>query len=162
MGRVHIEEKAGLFEFIADPPTTTMQRLQGLTTGSLPTFVDVGANFDGYQIVEDNFLSQLNSSGKSVVFMGDDTWTNLFPRQFLRQYPFPSFNVRDLHTVDNGVKKHFFTELAKTDWSVLIAHMLGVDHCGHRYGPDHPEMAAKLAETNDFLEKVVEGLGPRL
>ena len=63
-------EKAGLFEFIADPPTTTMQRLQGLTTGSLPTFVDVGANFDGYQIVEDNFLSQLNSSGKSVVFMG--------------------------------------------------------------------------------------------
>lgn len=31
-----------LYEFIADPPTTTMQRLKGLTTGSLPTFVDAG------------------------------------------------------------------------------------------------------------------------
>ena len=148
--------KAKLFEFIADPPTTTMQRLQGLTTGSLPTFVDVGANFDGYQVVEDNFLSQLNSSGKSIVFIGDDTWTNLFPRHFTRQYPFPSFNVRDLHTVDNGVKKHFFPEMAKTDWTLLIGHMLGVDHCGHRYGPDHPEMAAKLTETNAFLEQVME------
>ena len=50
--------RARLFEFVADPPTTTMQRLQGLTTGSLPTFVDIGANFDGYQIVEDNFLGR--------------------------------------------------------------------------------------------------------
>lgn len=31
-----------LYRFIADPPTTTMQRLKGLTTGSLPTFVDAG------------------------------------------------------------------------------------------------------------------------
>ena len=29
---------------------------QGLTTGSLPTFVDVGANFDGYQIVEGPYI----------------------------------------------------------------------------------------------------------
>ena len=150
--------RAKLFEFIADPPTTTMQRLQGLTTGSLPTFVDVGANFDGYQVVEDNFLSQFNASGKSIVFAGDDTWMHLFPRHFLRQFPFPSFNVRDLHTVDEGVKKHVLPEMAKSDWSLLIGHLLGVDHCGHRYGPDHPEMAAKLTETNEFLERVVENL----
>jgi phosphatidylinositol glycan class O len=29
---------AKLYKFIADPPTTTLQRLKGLTTGSLPTF----------------------------------------------------------------------------------------------------------------------------
>lgn len=34
-----------LYKFIADPPTTTMQRLKGLTTGSLPTFVDAGLSF---------------------------------------------------------------------------------------------------------------------
>ena len=31
-----------LFRFKADAPTTTMQRLKGLTTGSLPTFLDLG------------------------------------------------------------------------------------------------------------------------
>ena len=35
--------------FLADPPTTTMQRLKGLTTGSLPTFIDVSANFASYK-----------------------------------------------------------------------------------------------------------------
>ena len=35
-------QQTALFRFIADPPTTTMQRLKGLTTGSLPTFVDAG------------------------------------------------------------------------------------------------------------------------
>lgn len=31
--------------------------------------------------------------------MGDDTWTQLFPNHFNASYPFPSFNVKDLHTV---------------------------------------------------------------
>lgn len=31
-----------LAKFYADPPTTTMQRLKGLTTGGLPTFMDAG------------------------------------------------------------------------------------------------------------------------
>jgi hypothetical protein len=34
-----------LFKFIADAPTTTSQRLKGLLTGSLPTFVDVSNSF---------------------------------------------------------------------------------------------------------------------
>lgn len=29
-----------------------------------------------------------------VVFMGDDTWTSLYPTYFSRSYPFPSFNTR--------------------------------------------------------------------
>ena len=34
------KENAKLFKFIADPPTTTMQRLKGLTTGEFRTFPD--------------------------------------------------------------------------------------------------------------------------
>ena len=30
-----------LYQFVADPPTVTMQRLKGLTTGGLPTFAGV-------------------------------------------------------------------------------------------------------------------------
>ena len=35
--------------------------------------------------------------------MGDDTWLQLFPSAFALAQPFPSFNVHDLHTVDDGV-----------------------------------------------------------
>ncbi len=144
-------ENARLYKFIADPPTTTLQRLKGLTTGSLPTFVDAGSNFDSSEINEDNFITQLFRQQRNVVFMGDDTWMSLFPKYFKRSFPFPSFNVKDLHTVDNGVLSHLSPELQKDDWSLLIAHFLGVDHCGHRYGPDHPAMAEKLTQMDNVL-----------
>ena len=35
-----------LFGFRADPPTTTSQRLKSITTGTLPTFVDIGERGD--------------------------------------------------------------------------------------------------------------------
>jgi predicted AlkP superfamily pyrophosphatase or phosphodiesterase len=31
-----------LYKFIADPPTTTMQRITGMITGSIPTFIEAG------------------------------------------------------------------------------------------------------------------------
>ena len=35
-----------LMRFVADGPTTTLQRLEGMTTGSLPTFIKVASNFN--------------------------------------------------------------------------------------------------------------------
>lgn len=54
---------AKLYQSKADPPTTTMQRLKALTTGSLPTFIDAGSNFASHAIVEDNLIKQLASAG---------------------------------------------------------------------------------------------------
>lgn len=67
---------------------------------------------------------------------------------------YPSFNVMDLHTVDEGVLSHLDEELQRDDWDIMIGHFLGVDHCGHRYGPNHPEMAAKLRQMNDVIKYV--------
>nr|CAD7264403.1 unnamed protein product [Timema shepardi] len=147
-----------LFKFIADPPTTTMQRLKALTTGTLPTFVDVGSNFATPEINEDNLLDQLTTQNKTVVFMGDDTWVGLYPGRFIREYPFPSFNVWDLDTVDSGILDNLIVEIKKNDWSLLIAHFLGVDHCGHRYGPYHHEMSRKLKEMNSVISDVLEAI----
>lgn len=144
-----------LFKFKADPPTTTMQRLKGLTTGSLPTFVDVGANFQSYEITEDSLLFQLNKEKRKVTFLGDDTWLGLYPKSFKRSFDFPSFDVKDLHTVDNGILKHLYSEIRRPDWDVLIAHFLGVDHCGHRYGPNHPAMAEKLSQMDEVIRLAV-------
>eukprot|EP01045_Picozoa_sp_COSAG04_P031092 COSAG04_NODE_5626_length_1547_cov_0.931630_2_plen_175_part_01 len=71
-----------LFRFVADGPTTTLQRLKGLTTGSLPTFIDVGTNFNSDAIVEDNWGAQLASHGWDLSFSGDDTWMAVFAEGF--------------------------------------------------------------------------------
>ncbi|XP_014604721.1 PREDICTED: GPI ethanolamine phosphate transferase 3 [Polistes canadensis] len=145
-----------LYKFIADPPTTTMQRLQGLTAGSLPTFIDIGSNFASGTIGEDNLIEQTVSKG--VIFMGDDTWTNLFPEKFKRQFPSPSFNVWDLDTVDREVRYRIFFEMKKNDWSLLVAHILGIDHCGHKHGSQHPEMTRKLNDTNNLIKEIIDFL----
>uniref|UniRef100_A0A3Q1HAW9 GPI ethanolamine phosphate transferase 3, catalytic subunit n=1 Tax=Anabas testudineus TaxID=64144 RepID=A0A3Q1HAW9_ANATE len=147
-----------LYPFRADPPTTTMQRIKGFTTGSLPTFVDVGNNFASSAILEDNLIHQFVQTGKRVVFMGDDTWESLFPKKFHRSLPFPSFNVKDLHTVDNGILQHLYNTMVGDDWEVLVAHFLGVDHCGHRFGPDHPAMAEKLTQMDGVIRSVIDRL----
>lgn len=59
-------ENSFIFQAYADPPTTTLQRIKGLTTGSLPTFVDMGSNFGGSSIAEDSIVRQLRSVGKHV------------------------------------------------------------------------------------------------
>ncbi|TPX57890.1 hypothetical protein PhCBS80983_g03482 [Powellomyces hirtus] len=142
-----------LFRVRADPPTTTLQRLKALTTGTLPTFVDAGSNFFGQVIAEDNIIEQFTRAGKRVIFMGDDTWENMYPNVMNESYPYPSLVVWDLHTVDNGVLSHLqpFLKRDPEDWDLLIAHFLGVDHAGHRYGPAHPAMGEKLTQMNGVL-----------
>ena len=154
-------ENAFLLPFIADPPTATLQRLKGLTTGTLPTFVDVGSNFAGTAIEEDNLVAKLSDANKTLVHLGDDTWHSLFPGYFDSNLtrPYDSFNVWDLHTVDNGVIEHLFPILeGDAKWDVLFAHFLGVDHAGHRYGPDHTAMAAKLRQMDEVLRRVIKDL----
>lgn len=157
---VNTPENAFLLPFIADPPTTTLQRLKGLTTGTLPTFVDAGSNFAGTAIDEDNLVAQLRTAGKNLVHLGDDTWHSLFPNYFDPELtrPFDSLNVWDLHTVDNGVNDHLFPLLHSenvTKWDVIFSHYLGVDHAGHRYGPNHPAMGAKLRQMDQVIRDII-------
>ncbi|KAA3672522.1 phosphatidylinositol glycan, class O, partial [Paragonimus westermani] len=151
--------KAHLVHFVADPPTTTLQRLKGLMTGSMPTFVDAGSNFRSYQLMEDNLIRQWRQANRRILFVGDDTWTGLFPMGFDEADPYHSLNVKDLDTVDKAVYKFVVSSLQNSShgphWDVLIGHLLGIDHCGHAYGPAHIEMRRKLRELDEFIRKVV-------
>ena len=156
-------QKAFLLPFIADPPTTTLQRLKGLTTGTLPTFIDAGSNFAGTAIEEDNLLMQLRAAGKRLVHLGDDTWHSLFPGYFDQNltHSYDSFNVWDLHTVDNGVNEHIFPLMEpdhSNKWDVIFGHYLGVDHAGHRYGPDHPATNAKLKQMDTVIRDLIKAV----
>lgn len=120
-----------LLKLIADPPTTTLQRLKALTTGTLPTFIDLSYNFIGYEIEEDNILNQLknNHYQRNISLLGDDTWLALYPNiKFKHLHVYPSFDVHDLDTVDNGILKHLWTVIEETrheQLSFIIAHFLG-------------------------------------
>lgn len=159
-----------LFNAHSDPPTATLQRIKGITTGSLPTFVDIGASFSPSAIEEDSFVAQLRAAGKKIAFAGDDTWLTAFSNPFERNmsFPYDSFNVEDLHSVDNGVIRHLFPLLdsnngavsrgSEPEWDVFIGHFLGVDHVGHRLGPAHPTMRAKLTQMDNVLRRLVASL----
>ena len=162
-----------LLQFVADPPTVTMQRLKGLTTGGLPTFADISGNFGGSSIDEDSWVQQLKDTPyprrglkfpSRLGFVGDDTWVDLFPTQFEESFPYPSFNTRDLDTVDNGclkelprLLKHLRRSGEKEDeLEVIVSHFLGVDHVGHTYGPNDEHMTSKLNQMDAALSTTLE------
>lgn len=153
-------ESSLLFQFRADPPTTTMQRVKGLMTGSLPTFIDAGANFASSAVGEDHLLRQIQSQYDSIYFFGDDTWVNLFPDSFQsnRTYASDSFKMLDLDSVDDDIESHLWPLLEEeksSDWQLVLAHFLGVDHCGHTYGPSDPNMQRKLEQMNAIITKLL-------
>ncbi|KAG7360226.1 type I phosphodiesterase / nucleotide pyrophosphatase [Nitzschia inconspicua] len=162
-----------LLQFVADPPTVTMQRLKGLTTGSLPTFADISGNMGGASIEEDSWVEQLKTTPftkrglkhpSRLGFVGDDTWVDLFPRQFDESFPFPSFNTRDLDTVDDGCL-HRLPLLLRglrmngdrtEELEVIVSHFLGVDHVGHTYGPHDKHMTEKLNQMDVALSTTLD------
>lgn len=145
-------DRSRMYRFIADAPTTTLQRLKGLTTGSLPTFIDAGSNFADHNITEDNIIDQLLRHNKRVIFLGDDIWDSIYPKRFHRKFSYPGLNTWDLDTVDNGVYNHLLPEIRKNDWDMMVVHLSGVDHVGHRFGPYHSEMERKLTEMNNAIK----------
>lgn len=152
---------ANLFHFIADPPTATTQRLTGLTAGSLPAFIEVASNFAESSIGADNVIYQLLQNHREKLdLLGDDTWLHLFPEIQKDSIGivagFHSFHLFDLDSVDNEITTRLFPRLESGDYDVLIAHFLGVDHCGHKYGPAHAHCGSKLEQIDGIIRRVVE------
>ena len=146
---------AKLFKFIADPPTTTMQRIKALMTGSLPTFIDAGANMNSFLIEDDNIIQQAHSFNKSTIILGDDTWLSLFDASIVKEYHvYPSFNIKDLDSNDRNVdeKLRDIFKIKNVNWNIMIAHYLGIDHCGHTFGPRSPVIRRKLNDIDNTIK----------
>jgi phosphatidylinositol glycan class O len=101
-----------------------------------------------------------------IGFVGDDTWVDLYPRQFDESFPFPSFNTRDLDTVDNGcldklpvlLKDLRMNGTSPNELEVVVSHFLGVDHVGHTYGPHDKHMDEKLQQMDVALSTTLDVL----
>lgn len=140
-----------------------MPRIKAITTGSVPSFLDVILNFaesdrSSSLASQDSWLTQLKGKpGGKVIMYGDDTWLKLFPDTFSRADGTSSFFVsvsgisigrcminivaklkciyQDFTEVDNNVTRHIPDELNNSDWNGMILHFLGLDHIGHKSGP---------------------------
>ncbi|KAF2999396.1 major facilitator super transporter protein [Curvularia kusanoi] len=148
----------------ATSPTITMPRVKAITTGSIPSFLDVILNFaesdtTSTLATQDTWLAQIkakrfgDTQGKLVMY-GDDTWLKLFPNFFERADGTSSFFVSDFTEVDNNVTRHVPNELLNDDWNAMIMHYLGLDHIGHKAGPKSPNMVPKQKEMDDIARDI--------
>ncbi|EOA89393.1 uncharacterized protein SETTUDRAFT_176074 [Exserohilum turcica Et28A] len=152
----------------ATSPTITMPRVKAITTGSIPSFVDVILNFaesdtTSTLATQDTWLAQIkakdfeNGKGKLVMY-GDDTWLKLFPNVFERADGTSSFFVSDFTEVDNNVTRHVPNELLNSDWNAMIMHYLGLDHIGHKAGPKSPNMVPKQIEMDGIVRDIYSAI----
>ncbi|KAG7132603.1 GPI ethanolamine phosphate transferase 2 like protein [Verticillium longisporum] len=148
----------------ARSPTITMPRIKAITTGSIPSFLDVILNFDegdtsSTLAAQDTWLAQMKAkkSGKMVMY-GDDTWLKLFPDTFDRADGTSSFFVSDFTEVDNNVTRHVPDELRNKDWSTMVLHYLGLDHIGHKAGPSSPNMIPKQREMDALVKDIYNAI----
>jgi len=137
-----------------------MPRVKAITTGSIPSFLDVILNFAESDTTstlanQDTWLAQIkNKNNGKLVMYGDDTWLKLFPDTFARADGTSSFFVSVsaagacvdrfivLNTNDRTLLKLITMLLAtcpmNCEWMIgnaMIMHYLGLDHIGHKAGP---------------------------
>ncbi|KAK5295699.1 major facilitator superfamily transporter protein [Cryomyces antarcticus] len=141
-----------------------MPRVKAITTGSVPTFLDVILNFMESDTTsslanQDTWLAQMKAkkSGKMLMY-GDDTWLKLFPETFDRADGTSSFFVSDFTEVDNNVTRHIPDELKNTDWNTMVLHYLGLDHIGHKAGPRSPNMLPKQKEMDGIVRLIYDAM----
>ncbi|KAH7051246.1 transferase [Macrophomina phaseolina] len=148
----------------ATSPTITMPRVKAITTGSIPSFLDVILNFAESDTTstlayQDTWLAQLKAKeGGKLVMYGDDTWLKLFPETFERADGTSSFFVSDFTEVDNNVTRHVPAELRNSDWNAMILHYLGLDHIGHKAGPLSPNMVPKHVEMDGIVKQIYDAI----
>ncbi|KAF2219724.1 hypothetical protein BDZ85DRAFT_268247 [Elsinoe ampelina] len=165
----------GAYPFTAHAaaPTVTMPRVKALTTGSVPSFADLILNLDESDTSsslahQDTWLAQIRQHlyevhsdepgiGK-IAFYGDDTWLKLFPDFFATHDGTSSFFVSDFTEVDNNVTRHLPSALKSQKWDAMIMHYLGLDHIGHKTGPQGPNMLPKQREMDGIVEQIYRAM----
>ncbi|KAF4506391.1 hypothetical protein G6O67_006481 [Ophiocordyceps sinensis] len=148
----------------ARSPTVTMPRIKAMTTGSIPSFVDLILNINEADTsstlaTQDTWLAQFKAAGKGKLLMyGDDTWLKLFPDTFDRHDGTTSFFVSDFTEVDQNVTRNIGAELERSDWGLMVLHYLGLDHIGHKAGPRSANMLPKQREMDGIVETIYKAM----
>jgi GPI ethanolamine phosphate transferase 3 subunit O len=151
----------------SEMPTVTTVRVKSLLTGALNSLIEVKDNFKHAETLDDSILKTLrqkekaipNSPHENVVFCGGYSWVDLYGENIDRAFPKNLYNVADLDDGDATTMSNFHREFDTKNWTLMIAHVLGVDHAGHYYNNvAHPETERKLGDAEVIVKGVVDKL----
>ena len=114
----------------ATSPTITMPRIKAITTGSIPSFLDVILNFaesdtTSTLATQDTWLAQMKAKGGGkMVMYGDDTWLKLFPETFDRADGTSSFfvAVSSFKSIVHSIELNIFVRTLRR-WTIMLPGM---------------------------------------
>lgn len=147
-----------------DLPTVTTVKVKSIMTGSMSSFFETKEDFAADVMPEDNIIHQAKANGRRVIFTGDHIWGNMFKGYFDEEIYYNSLNIRDLDTNDRNVHKDVLAYLNRSkrnesdQFDLLVTHLLGIDHAGHTFNVQHPELHRKVKETNEILKDFISEL----
>ena len=137
-----------------------------MLTGALNSLLEVKDNFGGAAVLEDSVLKQLQKRPKIVngVRINPDValcagypWVALYGHEVTRSYPHEFLNVADIDDCDDITMRDVNKEMASNNYTMLIAHTVGVDHAGHTYGNvAHPDMERKVMDAEAMIKIVID------
>ncbi len=58
--------------------------------------------------------------------------------------------------MDDLASKDLISEVSSGNFTLLIGHLIGVDHAGHTYAAAHSEIERKLNETETIINSIIE------
>jgi len=92
-----------------------------------------------------------------ITFFGDYIWTPIFGNHFDRYKDFHSLDVRDLDTLDLKSAQAIYEELdSGRDFTLMMAHVIGIDSAGHTYNSRSKEIERKLRDTQEIIHEVID------
>lgn len=60
--------------------------------------------------------------------------------------------------MDNNVTRHVPNEMKRSDWNAMVMHYLGLDHIGHKTGPQGPNMLPKQKEMDRIVREIYKAM----
>lgn len=110
----------------------TMVRIRSFASGQNSQFQDIRYNLVGSQAPMDNIFKQALSLGDQFVFIGDHTWSDMFPgcKRHYHRDCLDIFKVKN-NSCDKFTEKSIWDDIGKGDWKILVAHFMDIDHVAH-------------------------------
>ncbi|KAG5992748.1 hypothetical protein E4U52_002533 [Claviceps spartinae] len=143
----------------ARSPTVTMPRLKAITTGSIPSFVDLILNFDEADTsstlaAQDTWLAQIRATkkGKMLLF-GDDTWLKLFPE---------TSNMVPKQKEMDGIVRSIYQALETKDHLKSTLFVLCGDHGMNDAGNHGASSPGETSPALIFMSPKFKGKLPKL
>ncbi len=145
---------------MSGPVTYSGSAALTMGTGSSPSLIDTARNWTAPAFKGHSMFSLAREAGLKTAVSGFDAWERLYGQHLDFSTPIPDKGINDVDQTDPTIKKDGLKLAANRDYRLILLHLGGSDHAGHKYGTNHPEYRRKIKSMDAYLDKVSALLGP--